>query len=101
MSISVANKLQFLEWIGAPILLLILFSSSSVKVKDCVGGREFVFSLKSYLKTSCFICINIMYNKKLLKNMYLKLDLLKLFQYFGHNCWSPLILTSLQKKVKN
>lgn len=33
--------------------------------------------------------------------MYLKIDLLKLFQYFDHNGWSPHILTSLQKKVKN
>lgn len=70
-------------------------------MKDCVGGREFVFSLKSYLKASCFVGINIMYNKKLLQNLYLKIDLLKLFQNFGHNGWFPLILASLQKKVKN
>lgn len=85
LSISVVNRLQFLEWIGAPILLLILVSSCSVKVKDCVGGREFIFSLKSYLKASCFVGIKIMYNKKLLKNMYLKKDLLKCFQYFSYN----------------
>lgn len=33
-----------------------------------MGGEEFVFSLESYLKTSCFVCDNTMYDKKFLKN---------------------------------
>lgn len=37
-------------------------------MKDCVGGEEFVFSLDSYLKASCFVGDNIRYDKKFLKN---------------------------------
>lgn len=44
-------------------------------MKGYVGGEEFVFSLECYLKASCFVGNNVMYDKKFLKCV-LKINLL-------------------------
>lgn len=69
--VNISSKQVAVSRVIESLLLLILVSSWQCKSERLCGWeRIWFFSLKSYLKASCFVGINIMYYKKLLKNLY-------------------------------